>query len=122
MQEEINKLQVEKQDLETEKAGQIKKKDKLDTELGQLRLDLANKQTDLKQLATVNDTVANQAEQLKSDSKELESKNALIMAAISETKAEKKAKEVAIKQVTKEINDKFQQFITAEKEARAVSG
>lgn len=97
MQEEINKLQVEKQDLETEKTGQIKKKDKLDAELGQLRQDLANKQTDLKQLATVNDNVASQATQLKEDSHELESKNALIMVAIGETKAEKKAKEVAIK-------------------------
>ena len=42
------------------------------------------------------------------------------MVAINETKAEKKAKEIAIKQVTKEINDKFQQFTNAEKEARAV--
>ncbi len=59
---------------------------------------------------------------MQDDAKELEAKNALIMVAINETKAEKKAKEVAIKQVTKEINDKFQQFTTAEKEARAVSG
>ena len=57
---------------------------------------------------------------MKEDGVELDSKNTLIMVAITETKAEKKAKEVAIKQVTKEINDKFQQFTNAEKEARAV--
>ena len=62
----------------------------------------------MKQLATVNDKISTDAKQLQDDGKELESRNALTMVAINETKAEKKAKEIAIKQVTKEINDKFQ--------------
>ena len=41
-------MQAEKQELETEKASQVKKKDKLNTELTQLKEDLSNKQKDLK--------------------------------------------------------------------------
>ena len=97
MQDEINKLQAEKQELETEKASQVKKKDKLNTELTQLKEDLSNKQKDLKQIATANDNVSSSAKQLKEEGVDLDSKNPLIMVAITETKAEKKAKEVAIK-------------------------
>ena len=97
MQDEINKLQAEKQELETEKASQVKKKDKLNTELTQLKEDLSNKQKDLKQIATANDNVSSSAKQLKEEGVDLDSKNTLIMVAITETKAEKKAKEVAIK-------------------------
>ena len=97
LQDEINKLQAEKQELETEKASQVKKKDKLNTELTQLKEDLSNKQKDLKQIATANDNVSSSAKQLKEEGVDLDSKNTLIMVAITETKAEKKAKEVAIK-------------------------
>jgi len=54
--------------------------------------------------------------------KELTAKNDMILVAISETNAEKKAKEVSIKQVQKESNEHFQKFTNHEKEARSVQG
>ena len=54
--------------------------------------------------------------------KDLTAKNELILTAIKETNAEKKAREVAIKQVQKESNEHFQKFTNFEKEARSVQG
>lgn len=60
--------------------------------------------------------------EMEANIKDLTAKNELILTAIKETNAEKKAREVAIKQVQKESNEHFQKFTNFEKEARSVQG
>ena len=54
--------------------------------------------------------------------KDLSEKHNHWLAMIKETTADKKAREVAIKQVQKESNEHFQKFTNFEKEVRSVQG
>ena len=105
-----------------EKGAQVKKKDKLKNELAQLQQDSANKEKEFYQLHTLNDVIKGQVNEMEANIKDLTAKNELILTAIKETNAEKKAREVAIKQVQKESNEHFQKFTNFEKEARSVQG
>ena len=55
MQDEIDKLTAEKNDLESDKASQTKKRDKLDAEKKALSEELARKKQEFNDLASLND-------------------------------------------------------------------
>ena len=89
----------EKTELESDKATQTKKRDKLDSEKKALSEELARKKQEFNDLASLNDKLNREGHAKLAAQKNKEKENQEILKEIDGTRAEKKAKEQKIKQV-----------------------
>ena len=90
---------AEKTELESDKATQTKKRDKLDAEKKALSEELARKKQEFNDLASLNDKLNREGHAKLQAQKNKEKENQEILKEIEGTRAEKKAKEQKIKQV-----------------------
>ena len=120
LQEEINKKQATKKDLEYQQKGQLSLLQKLQDKKKEIDDESDKKQEENGYLMACQNTAATRNRELSLAIQSSTELNQQTMDQITETKADKKKVEISIKQVKKKYNDAFQEFTNMEKETRAL--